>query len=49
MVIEQLDPDLKTFFRVKTTFDLKKAEVMGKKGKLIKQKVTSNEKGKNIF
>ncbi len=38
MVIEQLDPDLKTFFRVKTTFDLKKAEVMDKTRKTHKTK-----------
>jgi molybdopterin-guanine dinucleotide biosynthesis protein A len=38
MVITQLDPDLKTFFRVKTTFDLKKAEVMGKERKTSKTK-----------
>lgn len=36
MVIEQLDPDLKTFFRVKTSFDLKKAAVMGKPRKTAK-------------
>jgi molybdopterin-guanine dinucleotide biosynthesis protein A len=36
MVITQLDPDLKTFFRVRTTFDLKKAEVMGKERKISK-------------
>jgi len=38
MVIEQLDPDLKTFFTVKSTFDLKKAEVMGKPRKTSKTK-----------
>jgi molybdopterin-guanine dinucleotide biosynthesis protein A len=38
MVIEQLDPDLKTFFSVKSTFDLKKAEVMGKPRKTSKTK-----------
>jgi molybdopterin-guanine dinucleotide biosynthesis protein A len=38
MVIEQLDPDLKTFFTVKSTFDLKKAEVMGKPRKAFKTK-----------
>jgi molybdopterin-guanine dinucleotide biosynthesis protein A len=38
MVIEQLDPDLKTFFRVNTTFDLKKAAVMGKPRKTSKTK-----------
>ncbi len=41
MVIEQLDPDLKTFFRVNTTFDLKKAAVMGKPRKTSKTKPTS--------
>ena len=38
MVIEQLDPDLKTFFTVKSTFDLKKAEVMRKTRKTFKTK-----------
>jgi molybdopterin-guanine dinucleotide biosynthesis protein A len=38
MVIEQLDPDLKTFFTVKTPFDLKKAAVMGKPRKTAKTK-----------
>jgi hypothetical protein len=28
MVIQQLDPDLRTFFNVKTSMDLKKAGVM---------------------
>ncbi len=41
MVIEQLDPDLKTFFRVHTTFDLKKAAVMGKPRKTSKTKPNS--------
>jgi molybdenum cofactor guanylyltransferase len=41
MVIEQLDPDLKTFFRVNTTFDLKKAAVMGKPRKTAKTKPNS--------
>ena len=38
MVIEQLDPDLKTFFTVNTSFDLKKAAVMGKPRKTSKIK-----------
>jgi molybdopterin-guanine dinucleotide biosynthesis protein A len=38
MVIKQLDPDLKTFFRVKTSFDLKKATVMDKPRKTAKTK-----------
>ena len=41
MVIEQLDPDFKTFFNVNTLFDLKKAAVMGKPRK------TSKDKRKN--
>ncbi len=41
MVIEQLDPDFKTFFNVNTLFDLKKAAVMGKPRK------TSKDKKKN--
>ncbi len=41
MVIEQLDPDFKTFFTVKTPLDLKKAAVMGKPRK------TSKDKKKN--
>jgi hypothetical protein len=44
MVIEQLDPDLKTFFTVKSTFDLKKAEVMGKPRKTSKTKETPKRK-----
>jgi molybdopterin-guanine dinucleotide biosynthesis protein A len=44
MVITQLDPDLKTFFRVKTTFDLKKAEVMGKTRKTYKTKGNLKQK-----
>jgi molybdopterin-guanine dinucleotide biosynthesis protein A len=44
MVIEQLDPDLKTFFTVKSTFDLKKAEVMGKPRKTSKTKKTTKRK-----
>ncbi len=31
LVIEQLDPDFRTFFRVKTPLDLKKAAFMGQK------------------
>jgi molybdopterin-guanine dinucleotide biosynthesis protein A len=30
LVIEQLDPDLKTFFRINTPLDLKRAVVLGK-------------------
>jgi molybdenum cofactor guanylyltransferase len=41
MVIEQLDPDFKTFFNINTPLDLKKAAVMGKPRK------TSKEKKKN--
>jgi molybdenum cofactor guanylyltransferase len=44
MVIEQLDPDLKTFFTVKSTFDLKKAEVMGKPRKTYKTKKITKRK-----
>jgi len=38
MVIEQLDPDFKTFFNVDTPLDLKKAAVMGKPRKTSKGK-----------
>lgn len=38
MVIEQLDPDFKTFFNVNTPLDLKKAAVMGKPRKTSKDK-----------
>jgi molybdenum cofactor guanylyltransferase len=41
LVIEQLDPDFKTFFNVNTPLDLKKAAVMGKPRK------TSKDKKKN--
>jgi len=41
MVIEQLDPDFKTFFRVNTAFELKKAAVMGKPRKTSKTKQTN--------
>jgi molybdenum cofactor guanylyltransferase len=41
MVIEQLDPDFKTFFTIDTPLDLKKAAVMGKPRK------TSKDKKKN--
>ncbi len=41
MVIEQLDPDLKTFFSVNTPLDLKKAAVMGKPRKTSKTKPTN--------
>jgi molybdopterin-guanine dinucleotide biosynthesis protein A len=44
MVLEQLDPDLKTFFTVNTPFDLKKAAVMGKPRKT--SKIKENRKGK---
>ena len=39
MVIEQLDPDFKTFFRVITPLDLKKAVVM------IKPRTSASKKG----
>jgi molybdopterin-guanine dinucleotide biosynthesis protein A len=38
MVIEQLDPDLKTFFTVNTPLDLRKATVMDKPRKTSKTK-----------
>lgn len=38
MVIEQLDPDFKTFFNINTPLDLKKAAVMGKPRKVSKDK-----------
>jgi molybdenum cofactor guanylyltransferase len=41
MVIEQLDPDFKTFFNVNTPLDLKKAAVMGKPRKTSKDKKKS--------
>ncbi len=41
MVIEQLDPDFKTFFNINSPLDLKKAAVMGKPRK------TSKDKKKN--
>jgi len=44
MVIEQLDPDLKTFFTVNTPLDLKKAAVMGKPRKTSKTKQNKKEK-----
>jgi molybdopterin-guanine dinucleotide biosynthesis protein A len=44
MVIEQLDPDLKTFFIVKSTFDLKKAEVMRKTRKTFKTEEATKRK-----
>jgi molybdopterin-guanine dinucleotide biosynthesis protein A len=34
LVIQQLDPDLKTFFNINTPLDLKKAMVMVKPGKV---------------
>jgi len=44
MVIEQLDPDLKTFFYVNTPLDLKKAVVMFKPRKTSKKKQNTFEK-----
>ena len=44
MVIEQLDPDLKTFFKVNTPLDLRKAAVMGKPRKTSKTKQTNFKK-----
>ena len=44
MVIEQLDPDLKTFFNINTPLDLKKAAVMGKPRKTSKTKQTNIKK-----
>jgi molybdopterin-guanine dinucleotide biosynthesis protein A len=44
MVIEQLDPDLKTFFNVNTPLDLKKAVVMLKPRKTSKKKQNTFEK-----
>ena len=44
MVIEKLDPDLKTFFTIKSTFDLKKAEVMRKPRKTYKTKEPTERK-----
>ncbi len=42
MVIEQLDPELKTFFRIKTPLDFKKAVVLSKpKPKKTKKRFTS--------
>jgi molybdopterin-guanine dinucleotide biosynthesis protein A len=41
MVIEQLDPDLRTFFSINTPVDLKKATVMLKPRKTKKQKLNS--------
>ena len=41
MVIEQLDPDLKTFFTVNTPLDLRKAAVMDKPRKTSKTKQTT--------
>ena len=43
-VIEQLDPDLKTFFNINTPLDLKKAEVMIKPRKTSKKKSYSFKK-----
>jgi hypothetical protein len=37
LVLEQIDPDLKTFFRVNTPVDLKKAAVMVKPRKTSKK------------
>jgi molybdopterin-guanine dinucleotide biosynthesis protein A len=44
MVLEQLDPDLKTFFYIETPLDLKKAAVMGKPRKTSKTKPTYTKK-----
>jgi len=44
MVIEQLDPDLKTFFNVNTSLDLKKAAVLLKPRKTSKKKQNAFEK-----
>lgn len=44
MVMEQLDPDLKTFFYVGTPLDLKKAAVMFKPRKTSKKKQNTFEK-----
>jgi molybdenum cofactor guanylyltransferase len=44
MVIEQLDPDLKTFFTVNTLLDLRKAAVMDKPRKTSKTKPQYNRK-----
>lgn len=44
MVIEQIDPDLKTFFTIKSTFDMKKAEVMKTPRKTFKTKEVTKRK-----
>jgi molybdopterin-guanine dinucleotide biosynthesis protein A len=44
MVIEQLDPDYKTFFNINTPLDLRKAVVMGKPRKTSKTKQTNIKK-----
>ncbi len=44
LVIEQLDPDLKSFFRVITPLDLKKAAVMFKPRKTSKEKQKPSKK-----
>lgn len=44
MVIEQLDPDFKTFFYINTPLDLRKATVMGKPRKTSKKKQTNIKK-----
>jgi molybdenum cofactor guanylyltransferase len=44
MVIEQLDPDFKTFFSINTPLDLRKAAVMGKPRKTSKTKQTNIKK-----
>jgi molybdenum cofactor guanylyltransferase len=44
MVIEQLDPDLKTFFRILTPLDLKKAAVLSKPRKTKKSKMPIRDK-----
>ncbi|HEX7482217.1 MAG TPA: NTP transferase domain-containing protein [Candidatus Bathyarchaeia archaeon] len=44
MVIEQLDPDFKTFFFINTPLDLRKAAVMGKPRKTSKTKQSNIKK-----
>ena len=44
MVIEQLDPDFKTFFYINTPLDLRKAAVMSKPRKTSKTKLTNIKK-----
>jgi molybdenum cofactor guanylyltransferase len=44
LVIEQLDPDFKTFFIVNTPFELKKAEIMFKPRKTSKEKLKTSKR-----